>query len=195
MCLIYITRVVLHCVVFLLVDGQLDAPVQHYYPPDSSIPARVPEFYFKLSGIYFILITIGVIFCYPYDKNDAYFKTVIDDAMGNDDGDDDNEDDPLLRGRSSSSSPNVRKAKHLEVEPDDDDTKALLETKPDYSVVNSHQSSLDIGPKELCFEPMSYLFEMCMVFTNVGGNYTTFIKYDVHNNTCTHHISEQNGNK
>ena len=111
-----------------------------------------------------MLVTIGVLLCYPYDKNDPYLLTIT--------GDEEHTDDPelgvdeassLIKSKSSPSATSSRKSIHLESETD---------SKGQAHYGNVHVTNnqvLDLNPKNLMFEPMCYLFEMCMVFTNVGG--------------------------
>jgi hypothetical protein len=154
-----------------------DVPLQHYYPPDDSIPGRVPDFYFNLSVIYFVLITIGAILCYPYDKNDQFWKTVANEEQIGEEDDDTNEDGhdethALVTSKSSPSPSSARKSFLLESEGNNsDDEKSLLDVldtaaRPEHSAPNF---TLELSPYDLIFEPMCYIFEMCMVFTNVGG--------------------------
>ena len=138
--------------------------MQHYYPPDSSIPRRVPEFYFNLSVIYFILVTIGVLLCYPYDKNDPYLQTLTEEESELDDlvQDETDEISSLMKAKTSPSSSSTRKSFTTEVETDVKDVTTFPEAR-------AEQHLLDLNPKILIFEPICYVFEMCMVFTNVGG--------------------------
>lgn len=178
--------------------GATDEPPQHYYPPDSSIPGRVPDFYFNLSVIYFVLITIGALLCYPYDKNDPYFRTVFEDEMPAEEEDeilteDREETHSLMTGKSSPSASSARKSFHLESETDVSKTGSAeasllldrLDSKPEYSAGSPNSGhTLELSPYDLVFEPMCHLFEMCMVFTNVGGEISCQPLYSV--NPCTH---------
>ena len=110
-----------------------------------------------------MLVTIGVLLCYPYDKNDPYLLTIT--------GDEENTDEPelgideassLIKSKSSPSATSSRKSIHLGSETDS-------KGQAHHGNVQFTNQVLDLNPKNLMFEPMCYLFEMCMVFTNVGG--------------------------
>ena len=162
-----------------MASSAIDAPPQqHYYPPDSSIPGRVPEFYFNLSMIYFVLITVGGVLCYPYDKNDPFFKikpasaVEVAEGSGAANEEDQEETHSLIKAKSSPSPTSSRKSFYLEGEEGHSEEErsllGALDTRPGQSAV-SGTHALELSPYDLAFEPMSYLFEMCMVFTNVGG--------------------------
>jgi hypothetical protein len=169
----YVIKYLFPCMLSLVSDVE-EAPMQHFYPVDSSIPRRVPEFYFNLSVIYFVLVTIGVVFCYPYDKNDPYFKSFTGEEKSTGDGvaneDEIEESHSLIKPKLSPTVSAARKTFHLDSEIDSKEgmiSPPEIDRKPS----SSHQQALvlDLNPKDLVFEPMCYIFEMCMVFTNVGG--------------------------